>query len=148
MSPSNTYSIKLPYLGVIFSGKSPFNLTSFQKPLRELYIPYYHQQSCDECRIIISDSDLLIYQSDTAVKKKRTFIYSNFESVVDIQILKLSIMIDRQDKNQHHKPMQAAFLPIGKFHENRIFFLQQKGHGNLSESFERSRLNRLSNHIH
>ncbi len=106
MSSTNTYSIKLPYLGAIFLGKSPLNLTSFQKPLRELYISYYHKHSHDQRRIIISDYDILIFEPDAAARGKHTFIYSNFESIVDIQILKLSLMIN----NQH---MQAAFLPLG-----------------------------------
>jgi hypothetical protein len=110
MSSSNTYSIKLPYLGAIFLGKSPLNLTSFQKPLRELYIPYYHKHSDEQRRIIISDSDMLIFEPNAAVQGKRTFIYSNFESIVDIQILKLSLMTNNTEKQQH---IQAAFLPIG-----------------------------------
>jgi len=120
MSSSNIYSIKLPYLGVISLGKSPLNLTSFQKPLRELYIPYYHKRSHDERRIIISDNDVLIFEPDAAVRGKRTFIYSNFESIVDIQILKLSVMTNNTE-NQEHKHMQAAFLPIGKFQHSNIF---------------------------
>jgi len=110
MSSSNTYSIKLPYLGEISLGKSPLNLTSFQKPLRELYIPFYQEKIHDERRIIITDSDILMFEPDTADQGKRTFIYSNFQSIVDVQILKLSMIM-----NQEHKRMQAAFLPIGMF---------------------------------
>ncbi len=110
MSSSNTYSIKLPYLGEISLGKSPLNLTSFQKHLRELYIPFYQEKIHDERRIIITDSDILMFEPDTADQGKRTFIYSNFQSIVDVQILKLSMIM-----NQEHKRMQAAFLPIGMF---------------------------------
>jgi len=110
MSSSNTYSIKLPYLGAIFLGKSPLNLTSFQKPLRELYIPYYHKHSDQQRRIIISDSDILIFEPNAAVRGKCTFIYSNFESMVDIQILKLSFMANKTENQQY---IQVAFLPIG-----------------------------------
>ena len=116
MSPTNVYSIELPYLGAIFLGKSPLNLTSFQKPLHELYLPYYHKQFHDQRRIIISDYDILIFEPDKAGKDKRTFIYSNFQSVVDIQILKLSININHTENQSPHKRMQTAFLPIGKFY--------------------------------
>ena len=117
MSSSSTYSIELPYLGAILLGKSPLNLTSFQKPLRELYIPYYHERCHDERRIIISDYDILIFEPDAAIKGKRTFIYANFESIVDLQILKLSVMVNTTENQR----MQAAFLPIGKFQYNSIF---------------------------
>jgi hypothetical protein len=108
MLSSNTYSIKLPYLGAILLGKSPLNLTSFQKHLRELYIPFYQEKIHDERRIIITDSDILMFEPDAVGQGKRTFIYSNFESIVDIQILKLSMMMINQG-------VQAAFLPIGMF---------------------------------
>jgi hypothetical protein len=121
MSPSNVYSIQLPYLGAILLGKSPLNLTSFQKPLRELYLPYYHEPSHDERRMIISDYDILIFEPDKAVKGKRTFIYSNFESIVDIQVLKLSLTMNNTE-HQAHKRMQAAFLPIGKCRTSRFTF--------------------------
>ncbi len=119
MSSSGIYSIELPYLGAIFLGKSPLNLTSFQKPLRELYSSYYHERFHDERRIIISDYDILIFQSDRATKSKRTYIYSKLESIVDIQILKLSVMGNKTE-NQQPKRMQAAFLPIGKVLYNSI----------------------------
>jgi hypothetical protein len=121
MSPSNVYSIQLPYLGAILLGKSPLNLTSFQKPLRELYLPYYHEPSHDERRMIISDYDILIFEPDKAVKGKRTFIYSNFESIVDIQVLKLSLTMNNTE-HQAYKRMQAAFLPIGKCRTSRFTF--------------------------
>lgn len=111
-SSSNTYSIKLPYLGEISLGKSPLNLTSFQKPLRELYISYYqtnslhHHHHHHQRRIIISDHDILIFEPNASGRNKRSFICSNFESIVDIQILKLSFHIDQQHS-------QTAFLPIG-----------------------------------
>lgn len=105
MPTSSIYSIELPYLGAIFLGKSPLNLTSFQKPLRGLYHEHFH----DQRRIIISDYDILIFESNKATKGKRTFIYSKIESIIDIQILKLSIM-----GNQQQKCIQTAFLPIGK----------------------------------
>ena len=114
MSPTNVYSIELPYLGAILLGKSPLNLTSFQKPLRELYLPYYQAGIHDERRIIISDNDILIFEPNKSVKNKRTFIYSNFQSIVDIQVLKLSILFNNTE-NQPHKRMQTAFLPLGKF---------------------------------
>jgi hypothetical protein len=117
MSSSSAYSLQLPYLGTIPLGKSPPNLSSFQKPLRELYIPYYRQRReryHDERRIIISDRDILIFEPDAASKGKRSLIYSTLESIVDIQALELYVMINNTE-NHHHKRIRAAFLPIGKF---------------------------------
>ena len=117
MSSSSAYSLQLPYLGTIPLGKSPPNLASFQKPLRELYIPYYRQRReryHDERRIIISDRDILIFEPDAASKGKRSLIYSTLESIVDIQALELYIMFNHTE-NHHHKRVRAAFLPIGKF---------------------------------
>lgn len=116
-STSSAYSLQLPYLGTIPLGKSPPNLSSFQKPLRELYIPYYRQRrdySHDERRIIISDRDILIFEPDAASKGKRSLIYSTLESIVDIQALELYVMFNHTE-NHHHKRIRAAFLPIGKF---------------------------------
>jgi hypothetical protein len=117
MSPSSAYSLQLPYLGTIPLGKSPPNISSFQKPLRELYIPYYRQRRDryhDERRIIISDRDILIFEPDAASKGKRSLIYSTLESIVDIQALELYVMFNHTE-NHHHKRIRAAFLPIGKF---------------------------------
>ncbi len=117
MSSSSAYSLQLPYLGTIPLGKSPPNLSSLQKPLRELYIPYYRQRReryQDERRIIISDRDILIFEPDAASKGKRSLIYSSLECIVDIQALELYIMINHTE-NHHHKRIRAAFLPIGKF---------------------------------
>ena len=119
MSSASSYSVELPYLGAILLGKSPLNLTSFQRPLRELYIPYYHEPSHDERRLIISDCDLLIFEPAAVVKGKRSFIYSKLESIVDIQILKLSMMAN-DTENQQHKRIQAAFLPIGCEYQERF----------------------------
>jgi hypothetical protein len=116
MSSSSAYSLQLPYLGTIPLGKSLPNLASFQKPLRELYIPYYRQRrerNHDERRIIISDRDILIFEPDAASKGKRSLIYSTLESIVDIQALELYVMINHTE-NHHHKRIRAAFLPIGK----------------------------------
>ena len=113
MSSTNTYSIKLPYLGAILLGKSPLNLTSFQKHLRELYVQFYQEQVHDERRIIITDSDILMFEPDAPGRGKRTFVYSNFESIVDIQVLNLSMMMMNQDT-------QAAFIPIGMFQSTRL----------------------------
>ncbi len=117
MSSSSAYSLQLPYLGTIPLGKSPPNLASFQKPLRELYIPYYRQRRDryhDERRIIISDRDILIFEPDAASKGKRSLIYSTLESIVDIQALELYVMFNHTE-NHHHKRIRAAFLPIGKY---------------------------------
>ena len=125
MSSSNAYSIHLPYLGTIPLGKSPPNLSSLQKPLRELYIPYYRQrrERCyDERRIIISDRDILIFEPDAASKGKRSLIYSTLESIVDIQALELYIMFNHTE-NHHHKRIRAAFLPIGMYTNCFILFL-------------------------
>ncbi|CAF2556376.1 unnamed protein product [Rotaria sp. Silwood2] len=116
MPSQSVYSIELPYFGAILLGKSPLNLKSFQKPLRELYISYYQEQFHDQRRIIISDCDILIFEPNAAIKGKHTFIYSSFESIVDIQILKLYIMVNNTE-NQQHKHIQAAFLPIGSEHQ-------------------------------
>lgn len=116
MSSSSAYSLQLPYLGTIPLGKSLPNLASFQKPLRELYIPYYRQRRdrChDERRIIISDRDILIFEPDAASKGKRSLIYSTLESIVDVQALELYVMFNHSE-NHHHKRIRAAFLPIGK----------------------------------
>ncbi len=116
MSSSSAYSLQLPYLGTIPLGKSPPNLASFQKPLRELYIPYYRQRRehyHDERRIIISDRDILIFEPDAASKGKRSLIYSTLESIVDMQALELYVMLN-QTEHHHHKRVRAAFLPIGK----------------------------------
>jgi len=120
MPSSSPYSIELPYLGAILLGKSPLNLTSFKKPLCQLYIPCCDEHIQDKRRLIISDRDILIFEPDAAVKGKRTFIYSNSDTIVDIQILKLSVIINNTD-NQQEKHMQVAFLPIGKFEYKRIF---------------------------
>ncbi|CAF3411688.1 unnamed protein product [Rotaria sp. Silwood1] len=122
MSSSSAYSLQLPYLGTIPLGKSPPNLASFQKPLRELYIPYYRQRRerhQDERRIIISDRDILIFEPDAASKGKRSLIYSTLESIVDIQALELYLMFHHTD-NHHHKRIRAAFLPIGCEHQERF----------------------------
>ena len=74
MSPRSIYAIELPYLGAIFLGKSPLNLTSFQKPLLELYLPYYQEHIHDKRRIVISDNDILIFEPDKSVKNKNTYI--------------------------------------------------------------------------
>ena len=123
-SPS-VYAIELPYLGAILLGKSPLDLASFQKPLRELYILNDRAKFDDRRRIIISDCDILIFESDAAVRNKHTFIYSNFESVVDIQILKLSLMVNHEE-DQQNKRIKAAFLPIGKFPYNIIVRIRLK----------------------
>ncbi|CAF3711204.1 unnamed protein product [Rotaria socialis] len=125
MLSSVVYSIELPYLGAILLGKSPLNFMSFQKPLRELYMTYFQERIHDERRIIISDCDLLIFEHDSTVKRKRSLIYSNFESIVDIQLLKLSFMISNTDYPQH-KSVQAAFLPIGYEHQQRFHSLYTK----------------------
>jgi len=116
-SSSSAYSLQLPYLGTIPLGKSLPNLSSFQKPLRELYIPYYRQRRDryqDERRIIISDRDILIFEPEAASKGKRSLIYSTLESIVDVQALELYVMFNHSE-NHHHKRIRAAFLPIGKF---------------------------------
>lgn len=116
MSSSSAYSLQLPYLGTIPLGKSPANLASFQKPLRELYIPYYRQRRHnDERRIIISDRDILIFEPDAISKGKRGLIYATLESIVDVQALELYLMVNHGDNHHHHKRVRAAFLPIGKF---------------------------------
>ncbi|CAF0987273.1 unnamed protein product [Rotaria sp. Silwood1] len=122
MPSQSVYSIELPYFGAILLGKSPLNLKSFQKPLRELYISYYQERFHDQRRIIISNCDLLIFEPNAATISKRTFIYSNFESIVDIQILKLSIVVSNT-KSQQDKHIQAAFLPIGYEHQQRFHTL-------------------------
>jgi hypothetical protein len=117
MTSSSAYSLQLPYLGTIPLGKSLPNLASFQKPLRELYIPYYRQRReryNDERRIIISDRDILIFEPDAASKGKRSLIYSTLESIVDVQALELYVMFNHGE-NHHHKRIRAAFLPIGMF---------------------------------
>ncbi|CAF1254460.1 unnamed protein product [Adineta steineri] len=122
MSSSSAYSLQLPYLGSIPLGKSPPNLTSFQKPLRELYIPYYRQRReryHDERRIIISDRDILIFEPDAASKGKRSLIYSTLEAIVDIQALELYVMFNHIENHQH-KRIRAAFLPIGCEHQERF----------------------------
>ena len=116
MSSSSAYSLQLPYLGSIPLGKSPANLSSFQKPLRELYIPYYRQRRerhHDERRIIISDRDILIFEPDAASKGKRSLIYATLDSIVDIQALELYVVFNPIETH-HHKRIRAAFLPIGK----------------------------------
>lgn len=115
-SSSSAYTLQLPYLGSIPLGKSPPNLASFQKPLRELYIPYCRQRRdrhLDERRIIISDRDILIFEPDAASKGKRALIYSTLEAIVDIQALEFYFMFNPHE-NHHHKRIRAAFLPIGK----------------------------------
>ena len=111
MLASNPYALELPYLGTIFLGKSPPNLTSFQKPLREMYLSYGHEYSHEQRRILISDSDILIFESENAQRSKRSFTYAKLESIVNIQILKFSLM-RRHNPKQH---LQVAFLPLGKF---------------------------------
>lgn len=114
MSSSSAYTVQLPYLGSIPLGKSPPNLASFQKPLRELYVLFHRQRRerhPDERRIIISDRDILIFEPDAASKGKRALIYSTLEAIVDIQALELYMMFNQ---TEHHKRVRAAFLPIGK----------------------------------
>ena len=117
MSSLSAYSLQLPYLGTIPLGKSPPNLASFQKPLRELYIAYYRQRRDerhhDERRIIISDRDILMFEPEAVSKGKRSLIYSTLESIIDIQALELYLMFNYTE-NHHHKRIRAAFLPIGK----------------------------------
>lgn len=115
-SSSSAYTLQLPYLGTIPLGKSPPNLASFQKPLRELYIPYFRQRRehhHDERRIIISDRDILIFEPDAASKGKRALIYSTLEAIVDVQALEFYLMFNPSE-HHHHKRIRAAFLPIGK----------------------------------
>lgn len=117
MTTTSAYSLLLPYLGTIPLGRSSPNLASFQKPLRELYIPYYRQRRDrhhDERRIIISDRDILIFEPDAVSRGKRSLIYASLESIVDIQALELYLMFN-QSESYHHKRVRAAFLPIGKF---------------------------------
>lgn len=109
MSTSNICSIKLPYLGVISLGKSPLNLTSFQKHLRELYLSFDQESTHDQRRIVISNSDISIFEPGAAEQAKRTFIYANFESIVDVQILKFAV----RQPNETNQQIQAAFFPIG-----------------------------------
>jgi len=109
-SSSPIYSIELPYLGEISLGRSPLHLNSFQKPLLNLYIQQNAKQSIDQCRFLISNHDLFIFQSDsTNDQDKRALIYANFQSIVEVQILKLSL-----------KPYQVAFLPIGITHTHTV----------------------------
>ncbi|CAF4158108.1 unnamed protein product [Rotaria magnacalcarata] len=122
MSSSSAYSLQLPFLGTIPLGRSPPNLASFQKPLRELYIPYYRQRRerhHDERRIIISDRDILIFEPDAVSKGKRSLIYATFESIVEIQALELYLMFNPTE-NHHYKRVRAAFLPIGCEHQERF----------------------------
>ncbi|CAF0956353.1 unnamed protein product [Rotaria sordida] len=127
MPSQSVYSIDLPYFGAILLGKSPLNLRSFQKPLRELYISYYHERCHDQRRIIISNYDILIFEPNATIKDKRSFIYLNFESIVDIEILKLSIMINNTE-NQQYKQIQAAFLPIDNIRKALCYEQQQRFH--------------------
>ncbi|UJR14079.1 hypothetical protein I4U23_001075 [Adineta vaga] len=117
MLSSNPYSIELPYLGAIYLGKSPLNLTSFQKPLRELYISYNQEHTHEKRRILISNSDILIFESEKMNKTKRTFIYAKLESIVNIQILKFSMM---HNEHSNQKPIQVAFLPLGCEYQERF----------------------------
>ncbi|CAF4198150.1 unnamed protein product, partial [Adineta steineri] len=108
MSSSSAYSLQLPYLGTgtIPLGKSPPNLTSFQKALRELYIPYYRQRReryHDERRIIIFDRDILIFEPDAASKGQRSLIYSTLESIVDVQTLELYVIFNHIENHQHKR---------------------------------------------
>ncbi|CAF0939289.1 unnamed protein product [Adineta ricciae] len=122
MSSTSAYSLQLPYLGSIPLGKSPPSLASFQKPLRELYMPYYRQRReryHDERRIIISDRDMLIFEPDAASKGKRSLIYATLESIVDIQALELYVLFNHAE-NHHHKRIRAAFLPIGCEQQERF----------------------------
>lgn len=116
-SNMNIYSIKLPYLGAIFLGKSPLNLTSFQKHLRELYMTFNQESKHDHRRLVISQSDISIFEPGAAEQAKRTFIYANFQSIVDVQILKFS----RRHSNDNHQQIQAAFFPIGTSSQNCLF---------------------------
>lgn len=112
MSTSNICSTKLPYLGAICLGKSPLNLTSFQKHLRELYLSFDQTSTQDQQRrIVISNSDISIFEPGAAEQAKRTFIYANFESIVDVQILKFSL----RQPNESNQQVQAAFFPIGMY---------------------------------
>ncbi|CAF0921107.1 unnamed protein product [Adineta ricciae] len=119
MLASNPYSLELPYLGTIFLGKSPPNLMSFQKPLREMYLSYNHEYSHEQRRILISDSDILIFESENVQRSKRSFTYAKLESIVNIQILKFSLM--RSHNPKHH--LQVAFLPLGCEHQERFHSL-------------------------
>lgn len=119
MSTANIYSIKLPYLGAICLGKSPLNLTSFQKHLRELYIAFNQESNHDQRRIVISHTDISIFEPGAAEQAKRTFIYANFESIVDVQILKFSL----RQHNDNNQQIQAAFFPIGTYHSLLIGLL-------------------------
>ncbi|CAF1438608.1 unnamed protein product [Adineta steineri] len=138
MPSSSTYSFELPYLGVIYFGKSPLNLTSFQKPLRELYISYYREQSHDQRRVIISDSDILILESERGTKSKRSLTYIKFESIVNIQLLKLS-MTNKNKTQQQQQHTQVAFLPIGCEYQERF--------RSLYSSVNKSQYNLLSTRI-
>lgn len=116
MSSSSAYTLQLPYLGSIPLGRSPPNLSSFQKPLRELYIGYYRQRRDryqDERRIIISDRDILIFEPDAASKGKRALIYSTLEAIVDVQAVEFYFLLNKSENNSHQKRHRAAFLPIG-----------------------------------
>lgn len=123
MPSATVFSIELPYLGSFELGRSPLHLSSFQKPLRELYVLYRQEKLHDERRIIISDSDLLIFKHDEATKGKCALIYTDFESIVDVQLLKLCFAFGHTDLSQQ-KTMQTAFLPIGKFNTIELLFMK------------------------
>ena len=111
MVSSNTYSIQLPYVGTVSLGEAPITLASFQAPVHELYVAYEKKkrERCPaDCRIVISDCDLLMFEPDAASRGKRTVIYADLDCMVDIQTLKLSLI-------NNQAQTQVAFLPIGTY---------------------------------
>ncbi|CAF1187163.1 unnamed protein product, partial [Didymodactylos carnosus] len=115
---TGAYSLQLPYLGSIQLGKSPPNLYALQKPLRELYIPYRrrHQVPLEERRIIISTTDIIMFEPDAALKGKK-LIYSDINSIVDVQALGLYM---NKQALVEEKKFSMAFLPIGCENESRF----------------------------
>ena len=114
MLSSSIYSIQLPFLGTMVLEESAApTLLSLQTPLRELY-KTADRGDQTEHRMVISECDILIFKANAALKDKLNVIYSNIDSIVDVQTLKLSVKVEPQP----NESTQVAFVPIGKFQLN------------------------------
>lgn len=109
MIGSNVCSLLLPYLGSasIDNSTSTTALLTLQKPLRDLFINL-DETKINENRLILSDEDLLICQTNPKDQEKSQIVYSKLESLIYFQTLRLSKKISVDSST-----FEVAFLPIG-----------------------------------
>jgi hypothetical protein len=107
MTHSIPYCLQLPYLGSLVMEQSSARILSMIQPLLYDLLCRWLDEQQNERRIIVSECDLLIVTDHCRTNEPETMIQCKFESIVDVQTLKLTM---NTDKNRHD---EMAFLPIG-----------------------------------